>query len=354
MIHIDIADDKWKELEEYHKQYIEKTVIHNWEKFLNNSRIDVNDKQLVEKILEKHGIIIPKENDAKKDQKLETIFKWCVSDNIDELANITKDKLFQNTGVNDEEIKKRCIENIISILGYYRFSEGAQHTKMKDGKTWCRHSFMNALGIKVCPYCNREYITSYYVSENRNKKVRTTTDTDHYYPKSYFPLLSMNIHNMVPSCSICNSRMKLNKVKCKEDAHLYPYRDASDSLIFEIPFSNIEELYGFSEDDINIQLKVMNQRNVSNRAEQSKKLFRLEETYEAHTDVVFKLLNNIRNYSSESYERIFRKNYTDIFGGYENFRKVLYPFLSEDEKNTPLVKMQKDIYKCINDKVDLP
>lgn len=351
IIHINITDDKWKEFEEYHKRYIERTVINNWKKF-NNSKIDNKEKELVKKVFENQGIIIPKDNDDKKEQKLETIFKWCVSDNIDELADVTKEKLFENTGVKDEGIERSCIKDIINIFGYYQFSEGTQHIKMKDGKIWCRHSFMNELGIKVCPYCNREYITSYYESEESNKKVRTTTDTDHYYPKSYFPLLSMNIYNMVPSCSICNSRMKLDKVKCKDDAHLYPYRDASDSLKFEIPFSNIEELYGFSEDNITIQLQTAKQGDVSNRAEQSKEIFKLEQVYEAHKDVVFKLLNTIKNYSKKSYERIFCENYIDIFDNYDDFKKVLYPFLSEDENNTPLVKMQKDIYKYIHDKVD--
>ena len=90
----------------------------------------------------------------------------------------------------------------------------------------------------------------------------------------------MNIHNMVPSCQICNSRLKLDKVSCKSDAHLYPYMDPSSSLEFQIPFSDVPQLYAFSEEDIHICLK--ESEGVEKRAEQSKKIFRLEEVYETH------------------------------------------------------------------------
>ena len=80
------------------------------------------------------------------------------------------------------------------------------------------------------------------------------------------------------------------------------------------------------------------------RAEQSKKIFRLEEVYETHRDIVYRLKNEIRDYSREEYNKIFCENYTDLFGGYDRFIEVLHPFLAEDEKNTPLTKMKKDIY----------
>ena len=94
---------------------------------------------------------------------------------------------------------------------------------------------MDEIGIKVCPYCNRQYITSYSVSPEGKRIRKTTTDTDHYYPVSKFPFLSMNIHNMVPSCQICNSRLKLDKVSCKRDAHLYPLY-GSEQQSGTIPF----------------------------------------------------------------------------------------------------------------------
>jgi len=48
-----------------------------------------------------------------------------------------------------------------------------------------RHELIASLGIQVCPYCNRQYITSWC----NGKKTRTTADIDHFYPKETYPLL---------------------------------------------------------------------------------------------------------------------------------------------------------------------
>ncbi len=57
----------------------------------------------------------------------------------------------------------------------------------------------------MCPYCNRQYISSYEYGIDDS---RTTADADHYYPKEQYPILQMNIFNLVPSCNVCNSRTK--------------------------------------------------------------------------------------------------------------------------------------------------
>lgn len=351
MIHINITEAKWTELEKYHKEHIYKTVPKNWRVFRVNTKIQDFDKWKVYQIFQCQKIDFPRPDDSDDAEKkltekqLQSLIDLCVSENIDEWADKTsKDKLFQNLS---DDKKKLYIGYINSILGYEKFSEGAQ-VKMSNGKMWCRHSFMDEIGIKVCPYCNRQYITSYYW-EN---KVRTTTDTDHYYPKSNFPLLSMNIHNMVPSCQICNSRMKLNKVNNTKERHLNPYVDGSDSLRFEIPFTKLSDLYNFKKEDIHILLNENVPGEVSKRAKHSKEIFKLEQVYEAHKDIVFDLKNSIKEYSNEKYNQIFCKNYTDIYGGYEKFMEVLYPFLTDNDTMVPLTKMKKDIYFYIKERIE--
>ena len=56
------------------------------------------------------------------------------------------------------------------------------------------------------------------------------------------------------------------------------------------------------------------------------------------------LKNEIRDYSWEEYNKIFYENYTDFFWGYDRFIDRFPSILAEDEKNTPLTKMKKDIY----------
>lgn len=337
MIYIEVKKDKWKELEEYHAKYIEATLPGRWKRFCENT-IPWIERTAVLRILRNHKMIDIKEWEL----QIPNIIRWCISEDIHALADETLEVLFDGlTFEISEEAKQNCVKHFRYILGYQSFS-GSSHIKTRDGRPWSRETFMDEIGIKVCPYCNRQYITSYSVETEEKRIRKTTTDTDHYYPASKFPLLSMNIHNMVPSCQICNSRLKIDKVSCKSDAHLYPYMDPSSSLEFRIPFSDVPQLYAFSEEDIHICLEEY--EGVGKRAEQSKKIFKLEEVYETHRDIVYRLKNEIRDYSREEYNKIFCENYTDLFGGYDRFIEVLHPFLTEDEKNTPLTKMKKDIY----------
>jgi len=361
MIYIDVEEKKWRELEEYHKEYLVKTVPQNWERVLG-SGISPQDGQVLRDLFEKCKIMIPgsKEGEGEKRKKLSRIIELCTSDSIDKEAETDREKLFEGIRVNDaegsenevnEEQKQKCIRYLLKVFGYDRFSNSSI-VMMKNGKPWNRHSFMDELGIKVCPYCNRQYITSYWIDDgNEKKKIRTTTDTDHYYPKTEFPLLSMNIHNMIPSCQICNSRMKLDKVHSAKDCHLYPYKDRSDSLGFEIELEKLEQLYNFSEQDICIKLRVPAGSGAAGRARNSKSIFRLEEVYEAHKDEVFRLVEYMKQYSLKGYRKIFCENYPGFCGGYGEFLTILYPFLHEEERNVPLVKMKTDIYRFIEGKL---
>ena len=49
-----------------------------------------------------------------------------------------------------------------------------------------RHRLMNSIGIRTCPYCNRNYITRYGVDGEKS-----TADLDHFYQKEQYPLFAI-------------------------------------------------------------------------------------------------------------------------------------------------------------------
>ena len=60
------------------------------------------------------------------------------------------------------------------------------------------------IGIETCCYCNSSYINVY-----KNKKgLKIQCDFDHFIPQSKCPLFVLCLYNFVPSCQICNSRIK--------------------------------------------------------------------------------------------------------------------------------------------------
>ena len=50
-----------------------------------------------------------------------------------------------------------------------------------DMKPEIRHQLIDSLGIKTCPYCNAQYITS-WIDKSGSK--HTTADLDHFYQKA--------------------------------------------------------------------------------------------------------------------------------------------------------------------------
>ena len=54
--------------------------------------------------------------------------------------------------------------------------------------------------LEVCPACD----------DKRPDKIKDKhyDDADHYFPKSVYPFLSVHHANLVPTCSVCNSRIK--------------------------------------------------------------------------------------------------------------------------------------------------
>lgn len=60
------------------------------------------------------------------------------------------------------------------------------------------------LKLHSCFYCETAYINVYTVTGTNKKHF----DVDHVLPKSECPLLALSLFNFVPSCQVCNSRIK--------------------------------------------------------------------------------------------------------------------------------------------------
>lgn len=229
---------------------------------------------------------------------------------------------FSDTSTKEhKKIIKATHEDLDMILNYEGFNAGINRRGVKK---WSRHEFITGLRVKVCPYCNRQYITSY---EDEANGSRTTADADHYYPKAEYPILQMNIFNLIPSCSVCNSKAKGTSNK----RHLYPYENPSDSLIFEIPIEAGDQV---SEILINTK--------GSKKAEASREVFKLDKVYQAHLDEAAEVKRNAEDYfefGDKAYEALQGlKVPFDIFSTW-------FSFMGKDISAEPLTKLKQDIFR---------
>ena len=66
----------------------------------------------------------------------------------------------------------------------------------RDGENW---------SLEICPACDE---SQYYTAPVQDE---TKTDIDHYLPKSKYPHLACHPFNLVPTCPLCNQRVKKGK-----------------------------------------------------------------------------------------------------------------------------------------------
>lgn len=245
---------------------------------------------------------------------------------IDEAARLIRDEFAKyNTNYANKYFYKRkikCINDLKDILD--KMADDLMQTLYVNNNPTpiidysiitgdLRHKLMNSIGIRTCPYCNRNYITRYGV-----KGSKSTADLDHFYQKEQFPLFALSLFNFVPSCPICNSRMK--NIHPADDT-LYPYEEGfGDDVHFELKYigkENTEEnilhlwqaLKDINYNDFNIEI-VINPKTSSDRRkriEKSKDLFRLEEVYEDHKQEALETSIRSRIYCEGSYKKFCEK-----------------------------------------------
>lgn len=86
------------------------------------------------------------------------------------------------------------------------------------------------LEIRSCYYCEMAYVNSYSVLKKGGVAKKRQFDLDHFLPKAKCPCVGLSLYNFVPSCQVCNSRIKLKSmpnVTCDEYEQISPTSKAA-------------------------------------------------------------------------------------------------------------------------------
>ncbi len=181
------------------------------------------------------------------------------------------------------------------------------------------------IDVEICPYCNRNYVT---VINTRTRKKRP--QLDHFFPKSLFPLLSVSIANLIPSCSYCN-QLKSDRFFPLSD-NIYPYNEG----IEDISYFNYK--YGKSLKEINVVLN----KGINKKMDKNAEYLAIEELYKTHKNIVKDIIDK---------SKIYNKMYIEELNKIKNFRKItneeIKNFLGytkrEKIKDISLAKFKNDI-----------
>lgn len=196
------------------------------------------------------------------------------------------------------------------------------------------YEYVDTIGLKVCPYCNINYIYSVYRVINGTKIPAARADLDHFEPKSIVSKKSLDVYNLVPSCQQCNSRLKHQK-KFSNNTHIHPFFDDFDSIVaFRVKITDASYI---NKKSMAIFISTLDPKNWD-RASRNVTDFALVERYQQHKDEVVKLFKIISHVNTYRLREI-----ASILGVGEISKSLLHDYADCDINNTSLGKLKKDI-----------
>lgn len=221
--------------------------------------------------------------------------------------------------------------------------------RLKDLYTVFRNEWgvelIKDLDLSACPFCNREYIFRF--DDIIQKKARILASLDHFYDKGTYPFLSISFFNLIPSCSICNSKFKHTK-NFYINQHLHPYEDdfnkkAKFTHFFNVANNENKKHSIFSKERISLDLKLIEQDDI--KTKNTIETFRLKELYNEHKDIVLELIQKAEIYNESYIDELFNRYEGTLFKNREDLlRLVTCGYVSdEDLHKRPLSKLIKDI-----------
>lgn len=204
-----------------------------------------------------------------------------------------------------------------------RFCNGGSHY-VDDTSKYNAYTFIENLGVKVCPYCDEEYLD---VLEQDGIPTQRTLELDHFFPKSLFPALAMCFYNLVPSGQSCNG------IKKERLLGMSPYEkniEECTRLSPDLPIGINMEHISPEECEIHFHAVGGMQENVS--------VFCLEQRYLRHKGEAHRYLLLKQTCGEEKIAELVNMG---LFSTVEQAREILYGVT--DTNQQLLQKLKHDI-----------
>ena len=144
----------------------------------------------------------------------ETVSELLIA-NVSELADVYE--RFVNLGIPSKQPSTTDPSKIVRSYEYKELDKIFAYTNKYDSiiaDFFINHAI--EFHISTCHYCEMAYINTYVLPKYHGTSTTYSSnrqfDVDHFLPKKICPIIGLSLFNFVPSCQVCNSRIKLYKV----------------------------------------------------------------------------------------------------------------------------------------------
>lgn len=188
-------------------------------------------------------------------------------------------------------------------------------------------------GHNTCTYCNRQY-TITIIEDNDSKIARP--QLDHWFSKELYPLMSLSLYNLIPSCSICNSSVKGSDIY-RLDTHVHPYLASTpEEPAFRFSYKlNVDKKYEVTIEDLD-----------DTKEKNMVKSLKLEEIYRYHGEIEIKDILQYNYQYSDAYLKTLLHKLLDHYNlsKADVYRMIFGTELEKSRNlNRPLSKLKRDI-----------
>lgn len=201
------------------------------------------------------------------------------------------------------------------------------------------------IGHNACVYCNRQYAINIEKDGGKNDDSRFARPAlDHWFPKSVYPLLSLSIHNLIPSCTVCNSSAKGDTI-FRLTTHVNPYTTASNDPGWHFDYKPA----------VGGGWEVLLKDYADAKEEETAKAFFLKEAYQEHASLELNDTLELALQNSGSYLPILIKHVMSNVRGasVEDAYRLLFGTeydLGKQDKR-PFSKLKRDILGVLKIKI---
>jgi len=279
--------------------------------FLSSKKIEEIITDSASKLLEHHNQIIPQLGQGFSIKEYEEYYK-------------IKNKKKKN-GV-ERSLFNKYHQKTAELFNVFDYDKLISHNQGNS------YRLAEMLNRNTCTYCNRLYT----IMIKKEKKYIARPQFDHWYAKKKYPVLALSFFNLIPSCSVCNSSIKGNKV-FSIDKHLHPYlKENDESLRFTYSIKSLKDY------EIVIESK-------GDKTIETVKDLELEAVYQAHSKYELKELLDLRQKYSKNYIKFLFDELKSTGVTEEEVYRLIFGIESKEEDfhKRPFSKFKHDIIEEI-------
>ncbi|OTX01003.1 hypothetical protein BK711_10205 [Bacillus thuringiensis serovar fukuokaensis] len=226
---------------------------------------------------------------------------------------------------------------------------------------WNAYLYQKALDINICPYCATQFI---FIYQSDNGQTRGTLD--HFIDKAKYPIFSISIYNLIPSCKVCNSDFKGSKeaniknnytpfeeniieyITFKREVIHSQEEEISPITVIDLKKEHKNEIdyvsmfLGMNE-DFNIKVDYSTApKDIARKIKGNIELFNIEEIYNAyHKNYIQDSIRKSYIYN-HTYRIQLLKSFNNFFQSEEELKIAIMPSVEDDRKSV-LGKLTRDI-----------